>query len=180
MRVRPFYIAAGIGALLQTLYAAFSSLLAYFLVPTGLRVLENLPPNVFGFTSVVGCFGIILAPLVHIGIGMFYAYLHGREAPMAAEDGAIGGAASAATARLISGLFATLTGVFLTPILVSRLTGPATPQFSPNDFPFLVIPTLVTAVGGLVALCFAVVIAGAVGALGGALASLWTHRGARQ
>lgn len=176
MRVRPFYIAAGLGALLQTLYAAFSSLLAYFLVPTDLRVLENLPPTVFGFTTVVGCFGAILAPLVHLGTGILYAYLHGREAPLAAEDGAIGGAASAATARLISGLFATLTGLFLTPILVSRLTGPTPPQFSPSDFPFLVIPTLVTAVGGLVGLCFAGVIAGAVGALGGALGSVWANR----
>jgi hypothetical protein len=179
MRPRPFFIAAGLGALLQTLYAAFSSLLAYFLVPTDLRVLDNLPPYAIGFTTVIGCFGTILAPLVHIGVGILYAYLHRREAPLAAEDGAIGGAASAGTARLISGLFATMTGLFLTPVLVSRLSGPAIPGSPSDGFPFLLIPTLVTAVGGLVGLCFAVAIAAAVGALGGALSSAWANRGTR-
>lgn len=177
MRLRPFYIAAGLGTLLQILYAVFSYLLAYFLVPADLRVLENLPPNVFGLTSVVGCFGTILAPLVHIGVGMLYAHLHGREAPLEAEAAAIGGAASAASARLVSGLFATFTGLFLTPILINRLTGPALPQFSPNDFQLMVIPALFTAVLGLTGLCFGAVIAGAVGGLGGALGRLWLNRG---
>lgn len=176
MQARPFYIAAGISATVQSIFVLLSSLIAYLFVPSSLAALDNLPTGVFGLTTMTSCTGVILAPLAHAGTGILYAYFHRREAPLAAEDGAIGGAASAATGRLIAGLIGTMVGFLIVPTIFSRLSGTGMPQFSPNDVPILMFPLLFSAVGSIIGLCFGALIAGAIGALGGALGSLFLNR----
>jgi hypothetical protein len=176
MQARPFYNAAGISTTVQTIFILLSSLVAYWLVPSNLRVLDNLSPGFFGLISVTSCASAVLAPLAHAGTGILYAYLHRREALLTAEDGAIGGAASAATSRLIAGFTGTVVGFLFIPTLFSRLSANGMPQFSPNDLPVFMFPLLFSAAGSVIGLCFGALIAGAIGALGGALASLFVNK----
>jgi len=183
MKTKPFLISTFLSTILQCLYYAVITGITLLILPQMMDTITNLPANgspppdffnVIGFSSITGIIGFLLAPFVHAGTGALYAWLHRREEqPVTAEQGAMGGAAAAFTARFITGLFIALASLIVTNIMYQSMGQVfGTPNAPPTPFsdPGLIAFTSVfSIVGNLFAACFGSIIAAALGALGGAL-----------
>ncbi len=174
MKALPFFVSTAISTLLQVLYSGLVTITSYFLLGPLLEDIDsllNMPnPNMIGFLPIISCLGIILAPFVHAGTGMLYAILHRREGNLSHEEGTIGGAVSAGTARFLYGILNGILSLALYPILLSSFNQ-ALPQIPPGSglfSPFAVLPSIA---GGLINACFGTAIAAGIGALGGLLGS---------
>ena len=132
MKTKAFLIATLISAALQSLY--FIGLTGVMLlILTGMMegMLQEIPntgqppPGFFNFMSasmLVSGLGFLLAPIVHTGTGALYAWLHRREeTPVTAEQGALGGAAAAFTARFITGILIALISLLTSQIIFQMM-----------------------------------------------------------
>jgi hypothetical protein len=122
----------------------------------------------------ISCLGVLLAPVAYAGTGVLYTWLHHREdQPVTAEQGAIGGAAAAATARFTTGLVQGVFSLLMSSVMYQNIAsqigplpgGPSTGI--PLIFGFGIFSGIV---GGIVGACFGALLAAALGAMGGALA----------
>ncbi len=186
MKIKAFLISTLVSTLLQSLYFAVITGITLFLLPNMLEtVVQDMPANggpppgffnFIGISMLTGGIGLVLAPLVHAGTGVLYAWLHRREddSSLTVELGAFGGAAAAFTARFAAGLLMAL-GSLLVSSLVLQTMGDAlgaVPNTGAQPFtpPMASVFSGVSSViGGLFSACFGSVIAAALGALGGAL-----------
>ncbi|NUM48924.1 MAG: hypothetical protein HUU38_29820 [Anaerolineales bacterium] len=183
MKTRPFFIATLVSAILQGLYYVIVTGLTLLFLPNMLETFVQdvptsggPPPEIFNFMGVSILFSLIslvLTFFVHTGTGIFYAWLHRREdRPVSAEQGALGGAASAFTARFVAGLLTAAGALVVSNIMMTTLSNAGVPELAaPTNLPpmFLVANSLTTVVGSLFSACFGSIVAAALGALGGAL-----------
>ncbi len=125
---------------------------------------------VTGATTVISC---LCASLINIGTGAVYGGWVGRAGSAAADEGAIGGAASTATAQLVSGVVQAGIGLLVTPMIMqqvgSQFGGGLTPEM-------LGVNMASSVVGSLFGICIGVVIGALMGALGGVIGTLITRR----
>lgn len=125
---------------------------------------------VSGAITVVSC---LCAGLVNIGTGAFYGGWVGRAGLAAPDEGALGGAASTATAQIVSGLVQAGIGMVVTPMIMqqvgSQFGGGLTPEM-------LGVNMASSVVGSLFGICIGVVIGALMGALGGVIGTLITRR----
>jgi hypothetical protein len=183
MRTRPLLIAISVGAAFQLVYQLVALGLTYLLVyPTIQEILDSPfgvpgggPTQVINLSFVTSIAGLCLAPLAYAAIGFIYAFLHHREDPISPDHGAVGGAAASGAARALSGVLGILittivTYFWLTPSpLIAQTFGDAPPDA-------LVIGLLGSTAGGFISLCFGVLFASFIGALGGGLGALFLNR----
>jgi hypothetical protein len=184
MKTRAFLIATSISALLQGLYYAVITGISLLILPGMMNTLiqevpssGGPPPNFFNFmgtSMLIGGLSLILAPLAYAGTGALYTWLHRREEhPVSAEQGALGGAAAAFTARFITGILVAIGSLLVTNLMMGGMADilANTPGGVPTDLPpmFSVFNSLTSVFGSLIGACFGSVIAAMLGALGGAL-----------
>lgn len=186
IKTKPFIITTAAAAVFLILLTAANTLLAFAMLPNNFSDFFENPNNPqFQFiqiTTLISCLATLLTGAVYIGSGVLYAFLHNREDRVAAESGALGGAASAALGSIASALASGFLSIFITPLIMNRLMQgvPGLPPGStPFDqiMPFIGLSTIFGMVGTLVGACFGAVIAAVLGALGGAVtAALLTSR----
>ncbi len=182
MRSRPLLIATGFGAAVQILYLLAMTALTYFLVYPileqslldDLQVPGSVPGPVINTSLFTGIAGICLAPVLYAAIGVVYTYFHHREYPVTPDQGAVGGAAAAAAARLLSGVIGVLINAIAIYSFSSRVPFFAGLGDGPPDA--LIFGIFSSAVGSLFGLCFGAVFAALIGALGGGLGALVINR----
>jgi len=181
MKTRAYFISTTISTILQCLYILVVTLIGSLLLPNLLQSItidpSSGPPagfsNFMWVSTAISGIGFVLAPIVYVGSGALYAWLHRREAqPVTAEQGAVGGAAVAATARFTTGLFQALTSLLVTGLLYQNIAsqiGPI-PGGIPGGTPFIIGFGIFSGVmGSILGTCFGSVFAAALGALGGSL-----------
>ncbi len=132
---------------------------------------EEYLPAIVGGSFSLSCVGIVGGIIVHIGSGLLYAILHHREGSLSTQDGAIGGAASAGTATLIASLFSIMASIIFSSVIMRGTGAPG----AVNGLPFMAINAVSSSFGGLLGGCFNTLLAAALGALGGILASMFNH-----
>ncbi len=178
MNIRAFTIALVTSTVLQVGYIAVSSLVSWLILP---QIFGGLPATggpanpaqstVLIISFLTGGVGTLLAPLVYLGTGMLYGILHYRaEGALRAEDGAFGGGAAAALARVLQGFLATGFSLILIPRLLGAAFGqPGLPP--PGGIPGSTYPAALIGgtLSGLFGICIGGLIAAGLGALGGAL-----------
>jgi hypothetical protein len=122
----------------------------------------------------VSCLSCIIYPVIYLGTGWLYAFLHRREAVLSLEIGALGGGLSSALAGLIAGIFSGLVSIILTPLIYqSSFPGQMPPG---TNFPFQSINTLMTSFGSLFSACWSALIAGGLGVLAVDRRALYSNR----
>lgn len=185
MKTRPFLIATTISAILQGVYYVIITGISLLILPRMLdSLMQDMPTNgappqgIFSFMGVsflLGGIGLVLAPIAYAGTGALYAWLHRREEqPVTAEQGALGGAAAAFTARFAAGILVAIGSLLVSNLMMGTMTDiiANTPGgVSPTDFPPMisVFNNMTSVVGSLMGACFGSIIAAMFGALGGAL-----------
>ncbi|MBN2146787.1 MAG: hypothetical protein JW726_05340 [Anaerolineales bacterium] len=170
MQPVPLFISAAISTVLQIGYQIIIMVITY-LALNQIADIAAEPIQAPGFPTMVvsgiagiGCLGMILAPLLHIGTGLLYAILHHRQGNLSLEDGAFGGGLAAGTASMIGGLISTLFSQVSSQVLVNNVPG-AMPSDTPFGFwPLSIGATLLSSLPGL---CFSIVIAAVLGLAGG-------------
>lgn len=177
MRIRPYIISTGLSAGLQGVYALVMIGVLFFLVYPNLDldVFSGSTPNVIvNLPLITGGIGFCLGPLINLGTGGLYAVLHRKEASLIPDQAVIGGAASAATASILGGLFEAFGGiVFLYLSLQSNLIpDPFAAGVDGLDPMVLALSFAGNGVVGFVGLCFQAGIAGFLGGVGGGLSGL--------
>ena len=172
MKTLPYFIATAVSTAVQCIYLVVVTGISYLAMRP---ILENpgvVPdinlPVMFGGTFLISCIGMIAAPVVHIGTGLLYAFLHRREGSMTTEQGVLGGAAAAGTARFMTALFSIMLSVVVSAVMMRGFSAPNMPGM-PGNYPFLPINTAASSIGGLIGGCFSTLLAAALGALGGLL-----------
>lgn len=181
MRTRSFIISTLGSTLLQSLYYVVVTGLTLLLFPSLMDTISQdflttgAPPAGFsgfiGISAILSIAGLILAPLTYAATGALYAYLHRREdAPVTPEQGALGGAVAAFTARFLTGMFIAGASLIVAQFMMGSLTNGL------GDSGISGVPPNITAISGvmnvfssLVGTCFGAMIAAALGGLGGAL-----------
>ncbi|HNB51857.1 MAG TPA: hypothetical protein PK530_07935 [Anaerolineales bacterium] len=182
MKTRPFLIATLISALLQGIYYVIITGISLLILP---RMLDSLmqdiptsggPPqsifNFMGISFLMGGIGLVLAPIAYAGTGALYAWLHRREEqPVTAEQGALGGAAAAFTARFAAGILVAIGSLLVSNLMTGTITNiiGGTPTATQYPFMYSVLNNMTSVMGSLMGACFGSVIAAMLGALGGAL-----------
>jgi hypothetical protein len=184
MKTRAFLIATVVSAILQSLYYIVMMGIMLLIMPGMMESFQDIPSsggpppgffNLMGITMLTSGISLVLAPIVYAGTGALYAWLHRREdQPVSAEQGAIGGAAAAFTARFATGLLITLGSVLLSTVMYQMMGDVSNSVPNPGSMPFpapigSVIGGISSVIGGLFSACFGSVIAAALGALGGSL-----------
>ena len=184
MKTKPFLIATFISTILQSLYYALITGVTLLIMPRMMESLQDIPsnggppPGLFNFVGIsmlTGGIGLVLAPIVYAGTGALYTWLHHREEqPVTAEQGAIGGAAAAFTARFATGLLIAFGSLVLSNVMYQMMGDVfnSVPGAGPTPFPnpmFSIFGGLSSVIGGLFSACFGSIIAAALGALGGSL-----------
>lgn len=181
MNTRAFLISAAASASLQILYYAAVFVVVLVVLPPvfGTMMQEfpssgNPPPGFFNFMGINSLMlgvGVLLAPVVYAGTGALYVWLHRRaEQPVTAEQGAIGGAVAAFTARFAAGLVVALGSLLVGQVMI-QMMGEARGLMPVPGPLYWLINSLSSVVGGLLNACLGSVFAAALGGLGGALTS---------
>lgn len=168
IKARPLLIAAAVGAVIQIVLNLLGTAATYWITP---NVVSLRPQAVLGGSSALGLVSCLCTMLVDGAVGLLYAYLHSREAPVSAGDGALGGAVSGGLGRLVSGLVGVLTSLLIVPALVSQTTSQILPGGVPSDLSGLVLGASVVGgvLGGAVGICVALAEGGVLGAIGGVI-----------
>jgi uncharacterized membrane protein YjgN (DUF898 family) len=172
MRTRPFIVAAAISTVLQVLIILVVTGISYlamsdFFDQLNFDQFPNPPsfsqPLILGLggLSIVSC---LVYPIVYMGTGWFYTYLHKKEGNLPLEIGALGGAASAGTAGLLAGIFTGLLTIVLAPILYKSFTNQIVPG---TDFPYQSINMITSSLSSIFGACWRALVAAGLGALGG-------------
>ncbi len=181
MKTKSFLLATLISTLLQSLYYIVITGITLLLLPRMMEMMaQDLPSsggpppgffNFMGISMLTTGVGFLLAPLVHAGTGVLYAWLHRREEPpVTAEQGALGGAAAAFTARFVVGILMALGSLLVSSFMLQALGDVIPSGGQPFASPMPSIFSGVSSVvGGLFGTCFGSVIAAALGALGGSI-----------
>lgn len=185
MKTRPFLIATLVSTLLQSLYYAIMTGIMLLIFPNMMETfLQDIPsnggppPGIFNFMGLsllMGCVSWGLALVAYTGTGALYTWLHRREeTPVSAEQGAIGGAAAAFTARLVTGIFVAIASLLVSNLFLGTMTdvlNAAPGVGTPPGFPpmFSVFNSLTSVFGSLFSACLGSIFAGMLGALGGAI-----------
>lgn len=168
IKPRPVLTAVAIGAVIQIGLSAFSTLTTTLVTPglAGAR-----PQWLAGGASALSSIACLCALVIDAAVGVLYAYLHSREAPVTAGEGALGGAVSGAVGRLASGLVGVLLSLLIVPALVSQTTSQIMPGGVPSDLGGLVLGASVLGgvIGGAIGICVALVEGAVLGAIGGAI-----------
>ncbi len=123
-----------------------------------------------GAITVLSC---LCAGLINIGTGAIYGAWVGRANLAAPDEGAIGGAASTATAQIVSGVVQTGISLVVTPMIMQQVGSQFGGGLSPE---MLGVNMASSIVGSLVGVCISVVIGALMGALGGVIGALITRR----
>ena len=178
MKTTPFFLATAISTVLQGILILVTAGVAYFAVTTAFDQSSNLQPGDYTFLYGLGglsCLSCIFLPIIYLGTGWLYTYLHWREATLSLEIGALGGGLSSALAGLITGIFSGLVSIVLMPLIYQNaFPGQLNPGY---DLPFQSINTLTTSFSSLFSACWSALIAGALGAVGGLIgAALYSNR----
>lgn len=180
IKTRPLIISTAAAAILIILFTAANTLIGFAMLPTDFSEFmdgpDSAPIRFIQFASLVSCLVTLLTGAIYIGAGILYAFLHNRETRVAAESGALGGAASAALGSIAGALASGILSIFVTPLVAERMMqGLLSSQAGgiPLDqiMPFMGLSTIFGVVGTVVGACFGAVIAAALGAVGGALTS---------
>ncbi|HNT23992.1 MAG TPA: hypothetical protein PKM21_06495 [Anaerolineales bacterium] len=175
MKTLPYFIASAASAAIQCLYQAvvmvISAVALRSLLENADLMGEEYLPAIVGGSVSLSCVGIVGGIIVHIGSGLLYAFLHRREGSLSTQDGAIGGAASAGTAAWIAGLFSVMTSIIFSSVIMRGTGAPG----DINGLPFMAINAVSSSSRGLLGGCFNALLAAALGALGGILASMFNH-----
>jgi len=168
IKPRPVLKAVAIGAVIQIVLSAFSTLTASLVTPG--RAAAS-PQWLVGGASALSSVACLCALAVDVAVGLLYAYLHSREAPVTVGDGAMGGAVSGAVGRLVSGLVGVLLSLLIVPALVSQTTSQIMPGGVPSDLGGLVLGASVVGgvIGGTIGICVALVEGAVLGAIGGVI-----------
>jgi hypothetical protein len=162
---RALLIAAGVGAVIQVVISLISSYLTF----SGQSALVFDPatgvPTDMDAIAGAGFAGFVLcccAIFIDIAIGALYAYLHKQQAPIDMQDGLAGGAASAALARLGSGIVGACASLLLLPTIFSGAE--------------LGAGLAGGAISAVVGVCIGLFVGALLGAIGGALGAAVFNR----
>ncbi len=168
IRPRPVLTAVAIGAVIQIALSASSTLTTTLVTPG--RATAS-PQWLVAGASALSSVACLCALVIDAAVGLLYAYLHAREAPVTAGDGALGGAVSGAVGRLVSGLVGVLLSLLIVPALVSQTASQVMPGGVPSDMGGLVLGASVVGgvIGGVVGICMALIEGAALGAVGGVI-----------
>ena len=178
MKTAPFIIATAISTVLEGIFVLITTGISYYTISSAFgkfpesQTWTNL--FVYGIGG-ISCLSCIIYPVIYLGTGWLYAFLHRREAGLFLETGALGGGLSSALAGLITGIFNGLVSIILTPLIYqSSFPGQMPPG---TNFPFQSISTLMTSFGSLFSACWSALIAGGLGAIGGLVGgALYSNR----
>jgi hypothetical protein len=163
IKTRPLLIASGVGAVVQIIYSLISTGVSYGPALVGQTVDVTQPSNLSLITSVLAC---LCVPIIGIGAGLLYAYLHSREAALTVGDGAIGGAATGALISLVGGLFGACVGLLLVPTLLQQATADIPPEAAGIALGAGIAGGII---GAAIGICVGLVIGAVLGAIGGAI-----------
>jgi hypothetical protein len=168
IRPRPVLTAVGIGVVIQIALSAFSTLTASLITPG--RAAAS-PQWLAGGASALSSVACLCGLVIDVAVGLLYAYLHSREAPVTAGEGALGGAVSGAVGRLVSGLVGVLLSLLIVPALVAQTTSQIMPGGVPSDLGGLVLGASVVGgvIGAAFGICVALIEGGVLGAIGGVI-----------
>ncbi|MCP4362493.1 MAG: hypothetical protein GY796_31190 [Chloroflexi bacterium] len=181
MKTRPFIITAAAGAAIQIIWTITITIISYsmttnmfesFSQPGGIPT-DPLSTPFFGSTMLIAMLGMVCGPALYLLMGGLYAYLHHQDSPTRAEDSAIGGGASAAFARFLTGIVSIGISIFMTPLMMAQQLGPEIPV---PAAPFIGFSTIGSIAGGFIGICVGVTISGALGAVGGAITAAILNR----
>jgi hypothetical protein len=163
IKTRPLLIAAGVGAVVQVLYSLLSNAVSLAPMLSGQGLDLTQPSNLSLVTGALAC---ICTPVIGIGAGLLYAYLHGREAALTVADGAIGGAATGAIIQLIGGIL----GACLSLLVVPQVLQQATAQVPPEAAGIALGAGIAGGIiGAAIGICIGLAIGAILGAIGGAI-----------
>lgn len=170
IRTRPLLIAAGVGLAVQIVLSLVSNVISALAMRpawTGQLGPGQLPPTgqLLG-SGLIGTLACLCVLIVDVGVGLLYANLHSREAPVTAGDGALGGAAAGAIVGLIGGLFGVLVALVVTPIMMRGMLSGMPQEMLPSAIGGGLVGG---AVGSLIGVCLGIFRGALLSALGGAL-----------
>jgi len=173
----PLFISVAASAVLQFIYSIVAAIGLYFAYSQNLEsLLADLelgtPTLLLASTYLFSCVGFCLAPLAHSGTGLLYAYLHQRESHLTMEEGALGGALAAGTARIVAGLFSMFISTMVSWFATRGLYQATAPSI-PTDL--ATVSLLSSILSSLPGLCFGVIIAAVLGGVGGLLGGSIFH-----
>jgi len=166
-----------VSAVLQSIYSIVSAIGLYFAYSQDLEsIISNLelgtPTLLLASTYLFSCLGFCLAPLVHGGTGLLYAYLHQRGRHLTMEEGALGGALAAGTARIVAGLFSMFASTLISWFATRGLYEATTPSIPTNMATLSLLSSILSSLPGL---CFGIIIAAVMGGIGGLLGGSTFH-----
>jgi hypothetical protein len=172
IQTRPLLIAAAAGAVVQTILGIISQAITVFTFDPAalLGVGGNFSTPSGAIGTIVCC--VLLA--MDVGVGFIYAFLSGKQGALTTGDGAIGGAASGAVARIASQVIGGCAGLLLTPLFIQQVTADLPPGQAEAFAAFsgaATIPAL------LISLCIFLISGVLFGALGGLIGTTLANRG---
>ena len=162
IKTRPLLIAAGSGAAVMLIYSLISNGISLMPMMSGTYDPLNPPP----LMTAIGLLACLCIPIIDIGAGFLYSYLHSREATLTIGDGAIGGAASGAVIHIIGGIFGACLGLLVVPMVLQQTVADV-----PPDVAGVALAGGIAggAIGAVIGLCIGLVIGLVLGAIGGAI-----------
>jgi hypothetical protein len=172
IRPRALLMAAGVGALIQTLFQ---------LINSGSLILQYMaggnpgsPTEMSGLTQVLGGLLCICGLIADIGAGVLYTYFGARGSALTLGAGTLGGTLSGLAARFVSSLVGSCISVLLIPVFQQRAATGLPPELAGSAADL-------GAAGGFLGILFSVclfLIAGGIfGAIGGAVGGATLGKG---
>ena len=169
IRTRPLLIAAGVGLAIQIVLSLVSNVVSALAM--GPAWSGQMPPGQIGTgqllgSGLIGTLACLCVLVVDVGVGLLYAYLHSREAPVTAGDGALGGAAAGALEGLVGGLFGVVLALVVMPIMLRGMLSGMPQEMLPSAIGGGLVGG---AIGSVIGVCIGIFRGGLLAALGGAL-----------
>lgn len=159
LKFRPFFLAAGIGLVIQVVITMGSVGASLFMMSTDYNTpAESTWVGISLAATGLACF----CPLIiDLGVGGLYPFLHARLVPVTIGEGVLGGAAASALARVVN----SLVGICLNTLIIPF----AFRNQMPGEMPLEVMGIMMgsSLIGGIVGLAFALIIGSVLGMIGG-------------
>ncbi len=176
MKTRPFIIATAAGATTQIIWTITNIIISYTATNTaqGFPQPGVTPTDPFSTvgTALLLAIGLVCGPALYLLVGGLYAYLHHRDSPVRAEEGAIGGGTSAASTGFLASIASLAISMFLTPFIMQQVGS----EFPVPSVPLIGFAMAFSVIGGFISVCASTVISGTLGAVGGAITAAILNR----
>lgn len=163
---RAYVASSTIGFGLLLLIALLEAGLSFWAISQGQQatVDSGFAQSMALLSSSISALACVCGSALSIAVGAIYGLWIARAQQAGPDEGAIGGAASAATAQTLGGLIQGALSLIILPLALQQSGAQAGQPFSPA---ILGVSVISSGVGSLVSVCASALFGGVLGALGG-------------